>query len=161
MAAPVNTDAVLTLRDCLYAAGVVIALVSAFISILTYRKTVKRDLNAQGDSELKLYEIIAKAEKDAVDFNLKFVADEIKAPDEAVDSAQRAYIQYMLNSYDIGCQRYLDGKLDKARFQKTYKQRILQLYCNPLYQEQLKQGTFKYAALDKVNNELNNPEGKS
>ncbi|WP_293648878.1 hypothetical protein [Pantoea septica] len=161
MAAPVNPETIITIRDICYAAGVLIALGSAFVSVLTYRKTVKRDLNAQGDSELKLYEIIAKAEKDAVDFNLKFLADEIKAPTEAVDSAQKAYIQYMLNSYDIGCQRYLDGKLDKERFQKTYKQRILQLYGNSLYQEQLNPGTFKYAALDRVNNELNNPEGKA
>ena len=152
-------------KDWVSVLGAIVAVAAALISYFSYRATVRRDekgeqrdLNAQGDSELKLYEIVAKAEKDAVDFNLKIMLssdDEI----EALKDAHPAYIQYMLNSYDIGCQRYLDGKLDKERFKKTYRQRIAQLYGNQLYLPFLTSGTYKYSALDKVNKELNDQEG--
>lgn len=139
------------IKDYMYLAAV---LISCFMFFLAYR----RDKNSQGDSELKLFEIITKAEKDWVDLNAKI---NLAPNDEALTlgDARIPYAQYVLNSYDMGCQRYLDRKLDKKRFSKTYKVRIHQLYSDADFKPFLGGGDFKYAALDKVHRKLNNLEG--
>ena len=139
------------IKDYMYLAAV---LISCFMFFLAYR----RDKNSQGDSELKLFEIITKAEKDWVDLNAKI---NLAPNDEALvlGDARIPYAQYVLNSYDMGCQRYLDRKLDKKRFSKTYKVRIHQLYSDADFKPFLGGGDFKYAALDKVHRKLNNLEG--
>lgn len=38
-----------------------------------------------------------------------------------------AATQTLINCYDSACSRYIDGKLDKVRFKKTYKIEIIQL----------------------------------
>ncbi len=140
-----------TIKDYTYLAAV---LISGLMFFLAYR----RDKNSQGDSELKLFEIITKAEKDWVDLNVRITL----APNDealALGDVRIPYAQYVLNSYDMGCQRYLDGKLDKKRFSKTYKVRIHQLYSDADFKPLLGGGDFKYAALDKVHRILNNQEG--
>lgn len=140
---------VMTLKDYAYIAAVAISL---FMFILAYR----RDKNSQGDSELKLFEIITKAEKDLVD--LDFKRSVVTGKDEAValNDQRKAYLQYVLNSYDMGCQRYLDGKLDKTRFAKTYGVRISEIKSGEMAEGIGKD--FKYAALDRVNDMINNKE---
>jgi hypothetical protein len=145
---------VMTLKDYAYIAAVAISLLMFF---LAYR----RDKNSQGDSELKLFEIITKAEKDLVDLDFKrsVVAGEDEAAlneAEALNDQRKAYLQYVLNSYDMGCQRYLDGKLDKTRFAKTYGVRIKEINSGDMAEGIGKD--FKYAALDRVNDMINNKE---
>lgn len=62
-------SAIWTTRDYFYAAGVSVAVISACIAGFSAFKTSKRDLNSLGDSEIKTFEMIAKAEKDFAEFN--------------------------------------------------------------------------------------------
>lgn len=147
-------------KDYAYLAAVIFSGLSLFFAFLMYRAALRRDKNSQGDSELKLFEIIAKAEKDWTDLNFEMNLID-KENDEkfiTMQSKRSAYSQYVLNSYDMGCQRYLDDKLDKERFAKTYKARIHQLHSHDDFKSMLGMGDFKYAAISEVHTKLNNPE---
>lgn len=147
----------MTTRDWLYTIALILSFSTMIVSIITYRKTVKRDLNAQGDSELKVYEIIAKAEKDLLEFNMKMLTCDVESL-PSFTLCKPSYIEYMLNSYEIACQRYIDGKLDLERFKKTYQARIKKVCTNAEYSKFINTNEFNYAALSKVNTNFNNPE---
>lgn len=177
MAEPTTAvEAMWTLRDYLYSGGVFIAVISASIAGYSAVKTAKRDLNSLGDSEIKTFEMIAKAEKDFAEFNAKILdkkanfdankndsdsdsdSDEKFTLTKADDDLSNFYTQSVLNAYEIACQRYLDGKLDKDRFKKTYAARLKKLCARPAYRPFIKDGDFNYSALVQVNTALNNPE---
>ena len=171
MADPASTaDAVWTTRDSLYALGVIISIVSATIAGFSAFRTAKRDLNALGDSEIKAFEMIAKSEKDFAEANAAIV-EEMEAHESSPEKPSTAfrltkaksdlndfYAQSVLNAYEIACQRFLDDKLDKERFKKTYAARLKKLCSSEAYKPFISSGDFNYSALEKVNKQLNNPE---
>nr|URZ94095.1 hypothetical protein [Citrobacter freundii] len=147
----------------MYAAGVVISVFSAGVAWVSASRTLKRDLNSLGDSEIKIFELISKAEAELAKFNINLK--------EETESQGKAFVfkeaygyeldclsESLLNVYDIACQRYIDNKLDKSRFEKTYKLRIGKLFSNSLFKPYLGAGEFQYSALKLVNETLNNPE---
>lgn len=171
MAEPTTAvEAMWTLRDYLYSGGVFIAVISASIAGYSAVKTARRDLNSLGDSEIKTFEMIAKAEKDFAEFNAKILDKKATFDDIHSDSDEKFtltkadgdlsnfYTQSVLNAYEIACQRYLDGKLDKERFKKTYAARLKKLCARPAYRPFIENGDFNYSALVQVNKALNNPE---
>lgn len=70
----------------------------------------------------------------------KTINSEDAATLETYRKTLNAAIQSMLNCYDSACSKYIDGKVDKVRFKKTYKTEIRRLlesddlkeYFNPL-----------------------------
>jgi len=78
----------------------------------------------------------------------------LEAQKKVLDSA----IENNINSYEDACSKYIDGKIDKIRFKKTYNTEIRQLverknlenYFNPI--------TSSYKAVLKVYDEWNNLE---
>ncbi|GKV94962.1 hypothetical protein H2Y56_11305 [Pectobacterium aroidearum] len=152
-----------TARDWLYLSGVIISSISAVIAFRSARSNLKRDLISQGDSEIKIFELIAKHESDLVNFNVgllknKEPQDENYSLHPADNMKLNFLTESVLNSYDIACQRYLDGKVDKGRFKKTYSERIKKICSNALYQPLISANKLHYSALDKVNIEMNDPE---
>lgn len=153
----------LTFKDYMYAAGACISMFSAGVAWVSARRTLKRDLNSLGDSEIKIFELISKAETELTKFNVKLkIKLDTKGDACHMSGAERIELDFLteslLNIYDIACQRYLDQKLDKERFEKTYKTRISRLCSNNLYKPYLGINDFQYTALKKVNITLNNPE---
>ncbi len=69
-----------------------------------------------------------------------------------------AYIQSMLNSYESACGKYLDGKIDKLRFRKEYKDELRNLFKNEHFKKHLAPPDSKYYAIIKVYNEWENLE---
>ena len=62
----------------------------------------------------------------------------------------------LLNSYDEACQKYLDGKVDKKRFEKSYYteiRRIVNEFKDDIYKD-----AENYQALKKVSKQLLNRE---
>lgn len=163
-------SAVWSTRDYLYTAGVFVAVISAWIAGYSAYKTGRRDLNSLGDSEIKTFEMIAKAEKDFAEFNARltdkidlFDADPAnKGKEYPLTGAETGlsdfYTQSVLNAYEIACQRYLDKKLDGERFKKTYRTRLNKICSSLAYNPIIDDGSHNYAALKKVNDIFNNPE---
>ncbi|OCJ37425.1 hypothetical protein [Serratia sp. 14-2641] len=139
-----------SLRDCLLA----LSLFVSFCALLRARSSFK---NSRGDSELKLYEIIAKSENDFLNFNERANKNEIKDEQE-YNIFSTAYRTNILNAYDIACQRYIDGKLDVKRFKKTYRERISSLFSDVEYIKIINSTNLSFVALKTINEELNNQE---
>lgn len=53
-------------------------------------------------------------------------------------------IESMLNQYDDACAKYLDGKIDKARFRKTYHKEIANIVENAEFKEYFDPTTSRY-----------------
>jgi len=58
--------------------------------------------------------------------------DQLNARDrrrmETLEKALRSAVEDNLNAYEDACGKYLDGKIDKTRFKKTYNSEIQNLY---------------------------------
>lgn len=152
-----------TIKDCMYTIGACISVVSAIVALVSARWTFKRDLNTLGDSEIKIFELISKAESELFKFNVRLKEKKESEGDKFIlkgsyEAELNCLSENLLNVYDIACQRYLDKKLDKKRFEKTYKLRIGKLFSNSLYRQYLYENNYQYSALKMVNKALNNPE---
>lgn len=162
---PVNTTTTIvwTIRDILYAFGAGISTLAAGVAAFCAYRTVKRDLNSLGDSELKTLEMITKAETDFAKYNAEIMKHrEEKGEDLCLSQSMKAlwdvHLHNVLNTYEISCQRFRDGKLDKKRFGKTYARRITTICSSPVYGPIINASPLNYSALLKVNIELNDPE---
>lgn len=124
----------------------------------------KAYLNSQGDSELLLYNSIAEALRRQDDYAVRLLEakerqDEnsnlVKGYETLLSSARQGF----LNAYDVACQRYLDNKVDKVRFEKTYRRRIADLFEQEQYRELIKdRATTRYQALWLVHKNLSTIE---
>lgn len=89
-------------------------------------------LTAQGAFETQIRSFISDATK-----NLNHYAVELSR-DPNNEILQHAYFnaeeQYR-NAYEDACAKYIDGKIDKKRFEKMYKQEINQLVNDPQQKE--------------------------
>ncbi|HFE3442989.1 TPA: hypothetical protein ACF3I9_004456 [Klebsiella aerogenes] len=123
--------------------------------------------NGQGDSEILIHTSISEALRRQDDALIKYIEAKEKYNNDEEHFAVLAYklfcesaIQGHLNAFDIACQRYLDGKLDQARFRKTYRNRIAELFDDKKqYKAFLSDGSStKYHALHEVQRQFNNSE---
>jgi hypothetical protein len=162
-----------TTRDTLYATGIGISLlfsiISTIFSVLSFSNTKKRDLNSFGDSEIKAFELITDAEAAFLDFNNSILEEQREYESNPKNSQPykmsehkkgmfQSKAEAVLNAYNILCQRYLDGKLDKVRFAKSYASRIHTVCSNKNYWDILNNGSYNYSALIQVNKGLNDRE---
>lgn len=74
------------------------------------------------------------------------------------DKSFDAAIQTMLNTYDDACSKYLDEKVDKARFKKNYHIEIRNLLESPEMKKFFDPLTSRYKPIIKVYDEWNNEE---
>ena len=78
--------------------------------------------------------------------------------DKVMKQAYRAALENNLNAYEEACAKYIDNKVDKARFKKMYVKEIRQLFGSPSYKEYLDSVASPYNAIRKVFNEWENLE---
>lgn len=69
-----------------------------------------------------------------------------------------AATQTLMNYYDSACSKYIDGKVDKVRFKKTYKNEIRKLLENKDLQEYFNPLTSSYKPILNVYDEWENLE---
>jgi len=77
---------------------------------------------------------------------------------EAYGTILRSAIENNLNAYEEACAKYLDGKVDKERFRKTYRTEIRQLVENEKMREKFEPLTTRFKAIVKVYTEWENME---
>jgi hypothetical protein len=70
----------------------------------------------------------------------------------------RAATQTLMNNYDAACSKYIDGKVDKIRFKKTYKNEIRKLLENDDLKEYFNPLTSSYKPVINVYSEWENLE---
>lgn len=67
-------------------------------------------------------------------------------------------LEGLLNAYDEACAKYLDGKVDKERFKKLYRDEIRQLVDDEVIKEKYREPQTKFHATVKVYKEWNDLE---
>jgi len=112
-------------------------------------------------TELYIQELLVSARKISLDMTLEKLKLEVD-PNSNIqaslsDTLMKHTLQEVLNSYEVACMKYLDDKIDKERFRKTYIKEITELFNTSAYNELLS-ATNSYQAIKKVNEEWNNLE---
>jgi len=81
-------------------------------------------------TELYIQELLVNARKLFIDVNLEKLRISVEGNDKANEIADKltsSTLQEILNSYEVACMKYIDNKIDRERFKKTYFQEI----CRP------------------------------
>jgi len=69
-----------------------------------------------------------------------------KDGEEKFDAAR----QRALNAYDVGCQAYIDGKIDRERFRRAQERNIARLFDSPKDYPELERRGTDYRAMVQV-----------
>ena len=119
---------------------------------------------SNGNMEIQVREMISEARR----FFFFFIQNKLmsrinsdiaKNPSlvELVDNLLRDAQQDYLNAYEEACMKYIDGKIDKTRFRKTYFEEIRNIVRDKNFKEQFDFSS-TYYAIKQVYDEWSNPE---
>lgn len=134
---------------------VLIALSALVVSFLAYKKTTSI---AYGQIELLMSERISQTKNAVQQFSVqmgqiavkKNQSEEEKRLLKIYEKSYLALIEDNLNAYDDACAKYLDGKVDKKRFEKSYKVSIRNIVETEEFKSFFDPTTSRYKAILKV-----------
>ena len=157
-----------------------IALISLLISLgaVYFAKASSRqanriaqeNLNLQhGMVELEISQSIEGAKSGINEISIVMVPYVAKEEDKSLTKEEAAVLelyrknfnaatQTLVNYYDSACSKYIDGKVDKVRFKKTYKNEIRKLLENKALEEYFNPLTSSYKPILNVYQEWENLE---
>lgn len=135
-------------------------IISSFALLLSLLSLIFTKLNSNkvekisfGQAELSIREMITSSQNRISDILLNANSSNNQYTKQLMKTA----IEQLLNSYEEACTKYIDCKIDKERFKKTYFDEIKNVVENNEFQEYFKFGS-KYDAIKKVYNEWFNLE---
>lgn len=135
-----------------------ISLVAVIVScIALYKSSESSKLSnsiRMGIAELEVRKMIVDARKVFYDVSDKICEDKSEIRQQRLNVAK----EDLANAYDEACMKYLDGKIDKERFKKSYNIEIRNLVENPNFSELYDKITTRYKATVKVYEEWNDSE---
>ena len=117
-----------------------IAVVIAFISLSNSKKA------SQVSMELLIQQLIGTSRKDTREFSYKISSGDKNIAKKLLDS----YLEQELNTYDVACAAYIDKKIDRKRFKKTYSSEIQNLFEKGEATKKLLDRAGRYNAIKKV-----------
>ncbi|MEG0237829.1 hypothetical protein [Cetobacterium sp.] len=126
-----------------------ISLISLAGTTYTFLKNRKI---AEAQVELQIHTKIVDSKKDIN----KFIYESNKNDKKIKILIMESLIENELNTYEEACNKYLDNKIDKKRFRKSYLNEIQALFNAQSTKGKLTDYTSKYNAIRKVNEEWNN-----
>jgi hypothetical protein len=140
-----------------------VSIIGLVLSIVAFVCSLRASKKADGVIELNIRNMISESKRYYTSSLHDWVlakADETISKDEelmrTVDQNVKIAKQDFCNAYEEACMKYIDKKVDKERFKKTYQVEIRQLVAN--WRDIIFAGTSSYAAIRKVDEEWNNPE---
>jgi len=161
-------------------ASLIVAILSLAVAIIAIiianNASAKANKIAQGELgvsygtiELEMRKAISDQSERISDLSLQTPCLIVKSQNQTItveESAQlgalqasiHAAIQNYLNTYDDACAKYIDGKIDKARFKKSFNVEIRNLLERPSLKLFFDPHTSRYKAIIKVYNEWENLE---
>lgn len=121
--------------------------------------SVEMDLANQIAASKHRVEDFAAEHGDFLDREVTSLTSDEKKRRTRLTESCNAKVEGYLNALDAACQKYIDGKIDKARFQKSWQREFRQAVQNPVHQDFFPTG-HAYNALMSVYDEWENPEKK-
>lgn len=102
---------------------------------------------AQAQVEMQIRERISNARTRYEDLTIKHGQN---VDDELIAAVFNSAKEEFSNAYDEACQKYLDKKVDKIRFKKSYTNEIKNIVDNPAFSERYKGPQTQFQATVKV-----------
>lgn len=135
----------------------VISSIAIIISLLAFIFT-KTNANKiekiyYGQSEIAIRDTISNAKNRITDILLKANAEN----NQYTNQCMKVSIEQLLNAYEEACAKYIDSKIDKKRFKKTYIDEIKNIVESDDFNKYFHFGS-KYEAIKKVYEEWFNLE---
>lgn len=145
---------------------ILIALAALIVSVVSLVKTSENASQntrlSNGNLEIQVREMISSArrylssclhDKAVMELNLELKKNEElqKKIEQLIDAAFQDYV----NAYEEACMKYIDNKIDRERFKKTYIKEITNLVTK---NEEMFGVSSVYTAIKKVYNEWNDLE---
>jgi len=132
------------------------------LSVSTIVLSVKVSKKNTGFNEVQLRQIINSAIYEINECSISLDHDQ---NNQLLQKVFFSSIECYLNIYDDLCGTYLDGKIDKKRFEKNYKDEIINLVDNEEFKDYYKRGNdqlkSKYKKTLKVYYQLTDKESTS
>lgn len=128
-------------------------IISLFALIFTKMNANKIEKISYGQSEIAIRETITNARNRITDILLKAN----KENNQYTNQCMKVSIEQLLNVYEEACSKYIDSKIDKKRFKKTYIDEIKNIVESNDFNEYFQFGS-KYDAIKSVYNEWFNLE---
>ena len=134
------------------AISVFFSIPALILSILSRNDSKKA---SQVSTELLIQQLISATRKDLHDFAYT-ISD--KKTEKLKKQLLASYMEQELNVYDVACASYLDKKIDRKRFKKTYSTEIRNLFEKSDDMKKLLDKDGRYWAIKKVYEEWFNVE---
>lgn len=137
----------------------IIAIIISGISLYRSSKSaeIANDIR-MGQEELEIRKMISAARKDFLDIAEKISDGDIDDKKNLLQQRFEAAKEDLANVYDEACMKYLDGKVDKSRFKKSYNVEIRRIVEEPKFNDLYEKVSTKFQATIKVYNEWNHFE---
>lgn len=161
------SNIIIAIFTALATIAAIISLVKSFCNDKE-RKEIEKEQNEmklelksleQGKAEIEINRLISNSKKDLIDISLLMYNNKCEGKaKEKLLSFYNSYIELELCSYDEACSLYIDRKIDKERFKKSYQVEIRNLFENDNTRTILDSTNCKFHCLKKVYEEWENPE---
>lgn len=109
----------------------------------------------QGQVEIQIRERITNAR---IRYENLTIEHQKNLKDELIQGVFNSSKEEFLNAYDEACQKYLDKKVDRKRFKKSYSNEIQSIVKNPAFKSEFDSRSTPYQATVKVHDEWFNLE---
>ena len=113
------------------------------------------------NAEMVIRTAVSNARSRVEDFTLEFA----KLPEDLSDEKQEALkkalssrVENVINTYEEACMKYIDNKIDKKRFRKSFQKEIRQLVEDTAHEAYFKEPQSHFHAILKLYKEWENLE---
>ena len=137
----------------------IIAIIISGISLYRSSRSAKiaNDIR-MGQEELEIRKMISAARKDFLDIAEKISDKELDGKKNFLLQRFEATKEDLANVYDEACMKYLDGKIDKERFKKSYNVEIRKMVEDSAFKDLYDKLSTNFQATVKVYKEWNRSE---
>lgn len=147
----------------------VFIVLSFTVSIISIVISVRNRQLSDASVELEIRTLIRESRKNLNEIsvpllvlqkkkNNKTISDDEEIQLEAITMQYEVTKEELLNSYEEACFKYIDNKIDKERFKKTYIKEIKQIVENENFKKYLDTINSPYSGIKKVYEEWSNLE---
>lgn len=133
--------------------SIISIIIALFALIFTKINSNKIEKIYYGQIEISIRETITNAKNRITDILLNSNEENSQYTNQCI----KVSIEQLLNTYEEACSKYIDSKIDKKRFKKTYIDEIKNIIESNDFKEYFHFGS-KYDAIKKVYNEWFNLE---
>ena len=135
------------------------AVFSIILSLIALKKSNEASRVANGDLEIQVRNMLREAKKFEIDVSCEILSATNRNQKKVLEKKSAVAHEELLNAYEEACSKYLDNKIDKKRFRKSYCVEIRNIVQKgEAFKDKIDSISSPYYAIKKVYDEWENPE---